>query len=147
MEGGVQVVCARCGQVNRLGHDRPAAKANCGRCGSALFDGRPTEVDDAGLTKQIERSDIPLVVDFWAAWCGPCRTMAPAFAQVASALEPNVRFLKIDVDANPGWVAKLGVRGIPALFVFHRGKVVAQSSGAVDGASLHRWVTESVAAA
>jgi thioredoxin 2 len=81
-------------------------------------DGRPTEVDDAGLTKQIGRSDIPVVIDFWATWCGPFRTMAPAFAQIASTLEPNVRFLKIDVDANPGWAAKLGVRGIPALFVF-----------------------------
>jgi thioredoxin 2 len=105
-------------------------------------DGRPTEVDDAGLTKQIGRSDIPVVIDFWATWCGPFRTMAPAFAQIASTLEPNVRFLTIDVDANPSWAAKLGVRGIPVLF----GRVVAQRSGAADGASLCEWVTEAVAA-
>jgi len=141
------VVCGQCGQVNRIPSDRSAIEANCGKCGSALFDGHPMEIDDAGLTKQIERSDIPVVVDFWAAWCAPCRAMAPAFAEAALALEPNFRFVKIDVDANPGWAAKLGVRGIPTLIVFHNGKVAAQRAGASDASSLIEWVTEAVAAA
>ena len=147
MDSGLNVVCAHCGQVNRVARDRPAAKANCGRCAKALFDGHPAAVDDEGLTKQIERSDIPLVVDFWAEWCGPCRAMAPAFADVAQRLEPNVRFLKVNVDDNPRWAGKLGIRGIPAVFVFRGGQAVANQAGAMDATTLQRWVNAAVATA
>jgi thioredoxin 2 len=142
---GVHVVCAACGQVNRVAQDRPADRARCGRCGETLFDGHPSEIDAAGLDRQIERSGVPLVVDFWAGWCGPCRAMAPAFAHAAAALEPKAKFLKIDVDAHPQAAAKFGVRGIPALFVLRDGKVVAQRAGAMDAASLERWVREAAA--
>lgn len=144
---GVHVVCAACGQVNRVAADKPAAEARCGRCGEALFDGRPRDVDAAGLERQMTRSDVPLVVDFWAGWCGPCRAMAPAFAQVAAKLETKAKFLKVDVDANPDAAARFGVRGIPALFVLRGGKVVAQQAGAMDSARLERWVREAAAIA
>src|SRR5579863_3130093 len=101
MSSGVHIVCPACGQVNRIPPEREARRADCGRCGKQLFDGHPASVDAAGLARQIERSDIPVVVDFWADWCGPCRAMAPSFERVAKALEPEVRFLKVDVDANP----------------------------------------------
>ena len=142
---GVHVVCAACGQVNRVAEDKPASEARCGRCGEALFDGRPREVDAAGLERQMTRSDVPLVVDFWAGWCGPCRAMAPAFAQVAATLETQAKFLKVDVDANPEAAARFGVKGIPALFVLRGGKVVAQRAGAMDPASLERWVRQAAA--
>jgi thioredoxin 2 len=142
---GVHVVCAVCGQVNRVAKEKPAAEARCGRCGAALFDGRPHEVDAAGLERQMTRSGVPLVVDFWAGWCGPCRAMAPAFAQVAAKLEPKAKFLKVDVDANPEAAARFGVRGIPALFVLRDGQVAAQQAGAMDAASLERWVRQAAA--
>ncbi len=141
----VHVVCSGCGQVNRVAQDKPAAEARCGRCGEALFDGRPHEVDAAGLERQMTRSGLPLVVDFWAGWCGPCRAMAPAFEQGAAKLETKAKFLKVDVDANPAAAAKFGVRGIPALFVVRDGKVMAQQAGAMDPASLERWVREAAA--
>lgn len=142
---GVHVVCTACGQVNRVGGDKPAAEARCGRCGEALFDGRPVEVDAAGLERQMTRSGVPLVVDFWAGWCGPCRAMAPAFAAVAAKLEPQAKFLKLDVDAHPEAAARFGVQGIPALFVLRDGKVAAQQAGAMDAARLERWVREAAA--
>jgi len=140
----VEVVCVNCGQVNRVPTDRPANKATCGRCGAILFGREPVQIDDAGLTKQIERSDFPLVIDFWAEWCGPCRAMAPAYAQAAVRLATKAHFLKVEVDSNPMWAGKLGVRGIPALFVIHRGKVVAQRSGALDSSSIEKWVRSSL---
>ncbi len=141
----VHVVCSGCGQVNRVAQDKPAAEARCGRCGEPLFDGRPHEVDAARLERQMTRSGLPLVVDFWAGWCGPCRAMAPAFEKVAARLETKAKFLKVDVDANPEAAAKFGVRGIPALFVVRDGKVMAQQAGAMDPASLERWVREAAA--
>ena len=112
---GVHVVCSGCGQVNRVAQDKPAAEARCGRCGEALFDGRPHEVDAAGLERQMTRSGLPLVVDFWAGWCGPCRAMAPAFEKVAAKLETKAKFLKVDVDANPEAAAQIRRQGHPGL--------------------------------
>ena len=140
MSEGVHIVCPHCDAVNRTPQEKNAAVATCGRCGHKLFDGHPANVGDSGLMKQIERSDIPVVVDFWAEWCGPCRTMAPGYAMAATELEPRIRFLKVDVDQHKQAAAKYGVQGIPALFVFRKGEVVAQQAGSMSAGALKSWI-------
>lgn len=134
------VVCPHCDGVNRLPPERPAAAARCGRCRQALFAGAPVDLDEARFDRHLARSDLPLIVDFWAAWCGPCRAMAPVFARAAQALEPRARFVKVDVDFNPGLAARYGVQGIPALFAFKDGQVAARHAGLADAALLKSWV-------
>lgn len=135
----VQVVCVQCDAVNRLPPDRDPKAGKCGRCGEALFQGKPVALDTPRFRKLVARSGIPVIADFWAGWCGPCRTMAPIFERAAAELEPKARFVKVDVDAEPQLSADYGVRGIPALFLFKDGKVVAHHSGVADAALLRRW--------
>ncbi len=140
MSDNFNTVCPHCGQVNRVARDRPARLATCGACKNPLFSGAPVDVDDARFRRHLERDGVPLVVDFWAPWCGPCRSMAPAFAQAAQATEPRARFLKVNVDLHQGLAASLGVQGIPALFIFANGEVVARQAGAMPAATLQTWV-------
>lgn len=134
------VVCPHCDSVNRLPAAKDARAAKCGKCGRALFSGEPAAASAAGFQKQIERSDIPVVVDFWAAWCGPCRMMAPAYAQVAAEMEPRMRFLKVDTEAEQALAARYQIRSIPTLMLFRGGKVVAQQAGAMDAGRLKAWL-------
>jgi thioredoxin 2 len=143
---GNHVVCPHCDSVNRIPSQKNAAEATCGRCRQKLFDGHPAEVSDASLMKQIERSDIPVVVDFWAEWCSPCRTMAPNYATAAAELEPKIRFLKVDVDRHKQSAAKFGVQGIPALYVFRRGEIVASQAGSMAAGALKTWIVEATRA-
>ena len=140
MADAFHVVCTHCDTVNRIPRDRPAIRAKCARCGSRLFEGHPVALDAARFRHHVRRSDIPVVADFWAAWCGPCRVMAPAFEQAAQALEPKARFVKVDVDAEPQLAAELGVQGIPALFLFKGGVPVARQAGAMPAAALRDWI-------
>src|SRR6185369_1811497 len=110
-----QIVCPHCTAVNRVPGDKPAAKAKCGGCHAALFTGKPVEASARSFDTHIRRNDIPVVADFWAAWCGPCRAMAPAFERAAGELEPEVRFLKVDTEAEQGLAAQYGIRSIPTL--------------------------------
>lgn len=137
-----RLVCPHCSTVNRVPRDRPAAAAKCGSCHQRLFDGHPAEVDAAGFDRHVGSGDIPVLVDIWAPWCGPCRMMAPNFERAATALEPQARLLKLNADTAPEITARLGVRGIPALFLFHDGQVVAQTAGALDANTIIRWTRE-----
>ena len=133
------VVCPSCRSVNRLPAVRPAEKAKCGSCGERLFAGKAVPVDEKSFALHLQRDDIPVLVDMWALWCGPCRTMAPMFERAAPLLEPQVRLLKLNVDEAQQTAARLGVRGIPALLLFQNGRVLEQSAGVQDTETIVRW--------
>ncbi|MCM2307712.1 MAG: thioredoxin TrxC [Sulfuritalea sp.] len=134
------VVCPHCHAANRLPAERLADGATCGKCKARLFSGKPVELAAANFDSHIGRSDIPVLVDFWAPWCGPCRTMAPAFAQAAQQLEPEFRLAKVNTEDEQQLAARFGIRSIPTLALFRNGREVARQAGAIDTASLVRWV-------
>lgn len=141
MDKPLILVCPHCHAANRLAAARLGDRPSCGKCHLALFSGHPLELDADGLDAQLAQGDIPLVVDFWAPWCGPCRMMAPAFAQAAHQLEPRYRLAKVNTEAHPALAGRFAIRSIPTLIVFRGGREVARQSGALDGSSLVRWIT------
>lgn len=147
MSGSRHIVCRRCGQINRVADGRPAEQARCGACREPLFAGQPTEVDEAGFERHVTRNDIPVLVDVWAPWCGPCRAMAPMFAKAAGALEPEVRLLKLDSDQAPELSARLGIRSIPTLLLMQSGQVLARTSGAMSAEQIVAWTKSHLASA
>lgn len=134
-----QIVCTACGATNRLPPGRDAREARCGKCRAALFSAHPADVDGAMFRRQIDRNSIPVLVDVWAPWCGPCRMMAPEFARAAGMLEPEMRLIKLNSEAEPQVAATLGIRGIPTLLLYRGGREVARQSGAMDAASIAGW--------
>ena len=139
-----QIVCPHCTAINRTPADRPAEKAKCGACHDPLFSGKPVAASAQSFTTHLQRNDIPVVADFWAEWCGPCKMMAPAYDRVAAELEPHVRFLKVDTEAEQQLAAQYNIRSIPTLMLFRNGKVVAQRAGASDAASLRAWIQQHI---
>lgn len=139
MSGTLHIVCGRCGQINRVPTDRPAERARCGACHMELFAGHPVEVAEADFDRHITRNDIPVLVDVWAPWCGPCRVMAPMFEQAAAALEPDVRLLRLNSDEAPELSTRLGIRSIPTLLLFQGGKVLARTSGVMRLDQIVAW--------
>lgn len=132
--------CPHCGAINRVSQARLHDGPKCGRCKQALFTGEPVELTSANFHALVERSELPVVVDFWAGWCGPCKMMAPIFAEAARELEPRMRFAKLDTEAEQALTGRFGIRSIPTLLVFSNGGEVARQPGVLQGPQLREWL-------
>ncbi len=143
MSPTTQVVCRHCDSIVRVPTARLAEAPACPRCHAALFDGHPVELTEANFNRHLGKNELPMVVDFWAPWCGPCRAMAPAYAQATARLEPQLRFAKLNTDEARQVSGRYAVRSIPTLIVFRDGREAARQAGAMDSGSLMRWLTQS----
>jgi len=151
MSESLHIVCPHCDTINRVPPEKLAAAGpgggRCGQCHEALFDGHPVALDTARFERHLAKSDVPLLVDFWAPWCGPCRAMAPQFEQAAAALEPALRLVKVNVDEEPALAQRFGISGIPALLLALHGRERARIAGARSAAQLVEWVQAQLAQA
>ena len=140
MSVSLHVVCPHCQTTIRVPSDKLTQAPKCGQCHQAVFTAHPIDLTAATYAKHLDRNDIPVVVDFWAPWCGPCRTMAPQFGQAAKLLEPHVRFAKINTEAEQALGARFNIRSIPTMKLFLHGKELASQSGAMSAQDIVRWV-------
>ena len=138
------IACPSCATLNRVPQDRLNAGGKCGRCGAALFDGHPVTLTTGNFDAHLIKSDIPLLVDFWASWCGPCQMMAPAYEQAAQMLEPHVRLAKVNTEEEQTLAARFGISSIPTLVLLRGGRELARQSGALGLQDIVRWVRSKI---
>ncbi|MDH5600980.1 MAG: thioredoxin TrxC [Gammaproteobacteria bacterium] len=142
MSENIHIVCPSCDSINRLPAEKLTAAGKCGKCKSALFSGEVIELNTANFSKHVSRNDIPVLVDFWAPWCGPCKMMAPVFAQAAQQLQPAIRVAKVNTETEQQLAAQFQIRSIPTLAIFKHGKEIARTAGAMDLQNLVNWVNQ-----
>ena len=142
MSESLHVVCPACDAINRVPGDRLGSGPKCGQCHRPLFNAAPVPLDEGRFARHLARSDVPLLVDFWAPWCGPCRMMAPAFEAAARELEPRVRLVKVNTEEAQGLASRLGIRSIPTLALFRGGVEVARTAGAMDTRGIVAWARQ-----
>ncbi|MCA0948727.1 thioredoxin TrxC [Shewanella chilikensis] len=134
------IACPQCAGMNRVPEERLSQGPKCGHCKQPLFQGLPVELTDANFANHAHKSELPLVVDFWAGWCGPCKQFAPIFEQSAAELEPEFRFGKLDTEAQQALAAQYGIRSIPTIMLFKNGRVIAQQAGAMPKQAFQQWL-------
>lgn len=139
MPQSMHVVCPHCDSINRIPAERLVEQPLCGRCHKLIFIQQPLQLNEERFILHLSRNAIPVLVDFWAAWCAPCLMMAPVFEQAAQSLEPRLRLIKINTEENPEIAIRYGIRSIPTLILFHHERELARSSGALDLARLLAW--------
>ena len=140
----VHVVCPHCDTTNRVSRERVGAGPKCGSCKRTLLLPVPFELSGENYERHVSATDLPLIVDFWAAWCGPCQMMAPAYEQAAARLAPGIRLAKLDTEKNPDIAGRMNIRGIPTLIAFKDGREVARQSGAMNLSGLLGWINSNV---
>ncbi|MGR8997601.1 MAG: thioredoxin TrxC [Gammaproteobacteria bacterium] len=136
----LHIVCPHCHTVNRIVSERLAQHPRCGQCKQALFTGHPLELTSRNFQQHITRNGIPVVIDFWASWCGPCKMMAPSYTQAAATLEPQVRLAKLNTEQEQDIAAQFNIRSIPTLIIFKNGREIARQSGAMNTTDIVRWI-------